>query len=511
MKLKRISAIFMANAKSFKLEGNYSKAFYWLLAFSFLYLLPILIANFYYIDDVGRSFRGNISWNSDGRPLMKAIVVFLSNGKPIMDVSPWMQIAAVIVLDYALVLFLRKYVSSASALQIFCVAACSYANWFLLENVSYKYESLGMLTSISIPFVLYSLPETMDIKKQVPITIIAVLISIGTYVSLAVLEAVYHLTQKTAWKQIARQVTMRAGAILAGSLLYKLTIAKRFVPQTGYSSEHAHLVRLSSQGIYAVYHHLLSFGAMWKEHLQTLNYIGVLLVVAMCIGIIHLAFVVWRSREESFAVKLGTLFFILATPILLMVSSVIAMLVLEHPIFTPRVMLSFTVVTLFAGLMIYHLSQVHKGFLVIAGLTLMITLSFSSAYGNLLTRQDQTNSLVAARLARDMDEIEMQTGQTIKYVSFIGHSPKCKELLLYAQKRPLLNRLVPIYMNDNWYWGGSYLSHFRTEQLHMLPDKVWSKKADLTYISQRASIRHNEFYQLYLQQNRIIVVFPRTK
>ena len=105
----------------------------------------------------------------------------------------------------------------------------------------------------------------------------------------------------------------------------------------------------------------------------------------------------------------------------------------------------------------------------------------------------------------------MQTGQTIKYVSFIGHSPKCKELLLYAQKRPLLNRLVPIYMNDNWYWGGSYLSHFRTEQLHMLPDKVWSKKADLTYISQRASIRHNEFYQLYLQQNRIIVVFPRTK
>lgn len=149
----------------FKLERKYSKAFCWLIVFSFLYIFPILIANFYYIDDVGRAITGGISWNRDGRPLLTALIVFLSNGKPIMEISPWMQILAVIVFDYASILFARKYVVSASSLQIFFLTAFGFVNWFLLENVSYKYESLGMLASISIPLILYALPDKVGGQK----------------------------------------------------------------------------------------------------------------------------------------------------------------------------------------------------------------------------------------------------------------------------------------------------------------------------------------------------------
>lgn len=499
----------------FKLERKYSKAFCWLIVFSFLYIFPILIANFYYIDDVGRAITGGISWNRDGRPLLTALIVFLSNGKPIMEISPWMQILAVIVFDYASILFARKYVVSASSLQIFFLTAFGFVNWFLLENVSYKYESLGMLASISIPLILYALPDKVGGgKKQIVFTLFSVMaslslyqVSIGAYLSLIIIEMLYLLYQKTAWKQVFKWSIMRMIAIAAGSILYKLTIAKHFVPQVGYSADHGHLVGLTAQGLTEVYHHFLTFGLMWKDYFLTLRYAGDDMYCCRnnSLGNYDLEI---RERERCTTDRDNSFF--LSSPILLALSSVIALLVLQYPIYAPRVMLSFTIFTLYAGLMVYHLSKLYKGVLVAAGIVLVLTLSFSSVYENLLTRQDHINALVATRLANDLDNTEMESGQKIKFVSFIRHSPKCKELLLYEKKSPLLSRLVPIYMNNNWFWGYQYLSHFRMGSVQGLPDKNLNKKEDLSYIKGKKPVRHNEFYELYLQENRAIVLFPES-
>ena len=153
------------STRFFCLEGKYVKAFTAFAIFSLMYIFPIVIANFYYIDDLGRSLSGYTGWNSNGRPLLSAISIILSDGKILMDISPWIQIAAVVVFSYSLILYIRKYAVEASVFQIFFIAVCGYLNLFLLENFSYKYDSLGMILSLSLYFILFAFPDSLSKKK----------------------------------------------------------------------------------------------------------------------------------------------------------------------------------------------------------------------------------------------------------------------------------------------------------------------------------------------------------
>ena len=94
----------------FYLQGKYFKAFCGLFIFSMLYIFPIILANFYYIDDLGRSISGDTFWEGNGRPLASLLTIALNGGMPLMDVSPWMQIVSVIILSYSLILLDRKSV-----------------------------------------------------------------------------------------------------------------------------------------------------------------------------------------------------------------------------------------------------------------------------------------------------------------------------------------------------------------------------------------------------------------
>ena len=181
------------NIRTFSLNRENFKAFCYLLIFSLVYVLPIILANFYYIDDLGRLLTGRTGWDGDGRPLVSLLSIILSDGKPLMDMSPWIQILATIVLDYALIFFAKKIIPAASALKIFGVAACGYLNLFMLENLSYKYDSLGMMLALSIFLILFALPDSLGNKKIFLASCIAVLLSLclyqaasGAYISLAI-------------------------------------------------------------------------------------------------------------------------------------------------------------------------------------------------------------------------------------------------------------------------------------------------------------------------------------
>ena len=63
--------------------------------------------------------------------------------------------------------------------------------------------------------------------------------------------------------------------------------------------------------------------------------------------------------------------------------------------------------------------------------------------------------------------------------------------------------LVPIYMNNNWYWGTVYLDHYRNVKT-MLVDKT---QKDKQLIKNQNSFLQNEFYDLYDADDKAIVVF----
>ena len=480
------------------------------MLFSLMYILPILIANFYYIDDLGRSLSGYTGWDGNGRPIASFLALILSDGKPLMDVSPWIQIASIFVLNYSLILFLRKFVSRATAFQIICVASFSYLNLFLLENLSYKYDSFGMIFSVGIFLFTYALPESVRWKKHLIMSVVAVIISlstyqaaIGTYISLAVIESVYFICQNESWDNIVKRALLRIAGLGIGGLLYKLVIVKAYVSKDGYSAEHASLANpFTAQGAQQINTNIIAFSGMFKDFGITLGILGILLLLVLCIGILYKAYLTWKNRQDTVPYKILSVGMITISPILLICSSVLSLVLLKYPVVAPRVMLSFTIFTLFIGMVIYWLSEFKKGFLAIAVLALICTLSFSSSYGNLLSRQEKMNTLVATDIVYDINRIEAEQLRKIDKVAFIGHAPKCQELLLASKRKPLLNRLVPIYMNNDWYWGGQYLSHYRTSLVQMKPDKD-----DKTYVESIAPIQKNEFYKLYLRDDKLIIDF----
>lgn len=498
------------NTKLLSLEGKYFKAFVLLMLFSLIYILPIVLANFYYIDDLGRSLSGYTGWNGNGRPIASLLAIVFSDRKPLMDVSPWIQIASILMLNYSLALFLKKYIPKATAFQLFCVAGFSYLNLFLLENLSYKYDSFGMIFSISIFLFIYALPESIDWKKKIIVSTLSAIVSlstyqaaIGAYISLAVIECLYFICQNELWRNIAKIGLIRIFGLGFGGLFYKLVIARIYVAKEGYSAEHASLANpFTPQGIQHIYTNIITFSSVLKDFGITLGVLGLALLLVLCIGILYKAYSIWRRRKESTCYKILSAGMIVVSPILLICASVMSLILLKYPVVAPRVMLSFTIFTLFIGIVIYWLSEVNKAALLIAVLTLICTLSFSSSYGNLLSRQEKMNTLVATNIVYDINRVEAEYTRKIDKVAFIGHSPKCPELLLISKKRPLFTRLVPIYMNNGWSWGGQYLSHYRTRSVQLKSDKD-----DKSYIKSADMIRENEFYKLYLRDDKLIVVF----
>lgn len=105
-----------------------------------------------------------------------------------------------------------------------------------------------------------------------------------------------------------------------------------------------------------------------------------------------------------------------------------------------------------------------------------------------------------------MNQLENKTGNQYKGITIIGREPESLELQKQKKKRPLMGLLVPIYMSNDWYWGGRYLDHYRnvaTKLLAKTPQDELSAKnrdPDIT----------NEFYNLYANNEKAIIVFKES-
>ena len=404
----------------------------------------------------------------------------------------------------------------ASAWQMFIVSSFAYLNLFMLENLSYKFDSLGMIISLGMFILLFSLPDNSIGKRNVFIfSSVAVFlslsiyqVSVGAYISLALIESMYFLYRNFAWRDIMTRIYLRVLGILTGGLAYKYAIVNRYIAQEGYAAEHSSFLNpFSNDGVFILASNLGAFRNMLRDYGLTLGALGVIILLALCIGLAGFARYIWMNRKDAFSVKILAVLFLMFSPIFLLMASISFLVMLRSPVIEPRVMLSVSIFTLFIGLVLHNFSKSfgwlgEKTFLVLGIFTLVSMLSFSSYYGNLLTRQEKMNFLVANLLIHDINEIEQAAGQKTENLAFVGHSPECWELLLANRKRPLYNRLIPIYMNNDWCWGGVYLLHFKRSPIKLEPEAD-----DRDYVKNSEPVTANEYYEIYRRRDKLIVKF----
>lgn len=140
---------------------------------------------------------GHASWIADGRPLMMLMAMVISNGNSLLPVFPVPLLISVILLDYTLVLLVKKYIKGGTIYSISLPLCLIFSNWFLLENFSYSFEALGMIIALCLFLLLFAFFDCITKHRYIVsffICFCALSIyqaALGAYLSLLLLESAY--------------------------------------------------------------------------------------------------------------------------------------------------------------------------------------------------------------------------------------------------------------------------------------------------------------------------------
>lgn len=498
----------------FYLNARESKIFKYLLTYSFLLILPIILADVYYVDDIGRSMDGNAAWKNDGRPLMLIMARIFSNGNKLMPVFPLPLILAVVLLSYSLVLLARRISTERNPLIVASALAFFFTNLFILENFSYSYEAFGMILALCLFSLLFVVFENPRGKRYFVISFLVTMISvctyqaaIGAYLGFIIIESVICIRKNIQPKNILVNVIARLIPFIISVVIYKLTIARALV-KIGYAKEHAGAISFfSEQGLHQIGLNFLGFLDMWKIYFFTMG--PVLTAGIVLILVLSAYFMVREYRKQlnnlqgwkEWSVEL----YIACSSIAVAIAAILPFLFLQNPTYAPRVFLSFSIFTMYLGFLLCYVGQHCKYMYVFLPLFLLFNLSFSSAYGIALNREDKHDAQIAQYIVYDLNQIEQQQGKRYEKISILGTEQKCKEVELLSKKKPLMGRLIPGYMTTDWYWAGKYIEHYRLGKM----DNEKLTDEDKEIVTSAQPLRENEYYELYTNEDKAIIVFQK--
>lgn len=130
------------------------KYFYLFLGLGILYVLPIILANNYYTDDMARITHGG-GWHHDGRFIATHLARIFSFSSKITALYPYSLIVAsgVVILSGMIVTYVLDLDSKWTLAPLFILISP-----FLLENLAYRFDALYMCLSILlavIPFLYW--------------------------------------------------------------------------------------------------------------------------------------------------------------------------------------------------------------------------------------------------------------------------------------------------------------------------------------------------------------------
>lgn len=75
----------------------------------FIFILPIILANQFYVDDIGRTTVGYTKWGVDGRPVADIVMSVLNLSSRIVDLAPLPIILASVLLAISFACYRKRF------------------------------------------------------------------------------------------------------------------------------------------------------------------------------------------------------------------------------------------------------------------------------------------------------------------------------------------------------------------------------------------------------------------
>lgn len=502
----------------FKLDRPARRRFGLLAVGGLIYVLPILLADRYYQDDLARSLYGATGWVGDGRPLTEWVMQLLSGGQAtIVDLYPLPLFLGLAALAYAMTLYARQaFPDWQDSTLLTAALGLVLAQPFAMANLSYRFDSLTMLLALSLCFVLYALsPSLGGPRLALAGAVMAVLVmglyqpASGMFLVLAGIWLVFWLLD---WlggtKPLRGQLpalwteVWRLGGVGAGALVYLLAIAPRFVDSEGWRQEASQTVG-GADALGKLVTNTLSAAYYIRERMRMAPLLyRIFLVLAVAGAVLFSLWQFLRSSKSGIGRKILGCIVILGAPFGMLFVSYMPLVVLQNMDCSARMFLAYGGTLLFIGLLWLRALPRRR---VLAGILLggflFCQTCYIYAYGAALKSQKAYETYLVTQIAHNCETIN--GAGNYKQLSFAGSAPRPREVQMICSQYPFFSELIqPCFTNSTWL-GGAWVYHYLQYDLEIvgLTDQDTAACVDENLLMQ------NSRYACYESGKKIVVAF----
>ena len=495
----------------FKLDKKSIKVFMSLVVMYAFYVLPIILADRYYNDDLGRSISGGAGWNGDGRPLTEKLLLFLCGGEMIVDISPLPLLLGIVILGYALTVYARENLSEFKSdyVKVFALYL-TITSPFMLTNLSYKYDCVSMLLALSLAFFVYSMPRNLPKWLLFVVTFVLSVFSlsmyqpaIGAFLCLALISILFLLIFS---KGNFIEECVKVLGIGSGCIFYKLVIANIFISKEDWRyGASSFLSDISKESLIKIYNHfeMLVVESIKEYVVDVPRYILITLIALWVIASVIMIKQNIENNKEKLWKIVGSIY-IVFLPVFLLLAAVLPLMILETSSRKYRVLISFSILLLYFGIMACFLAKKSRILVVVLLVPYLIfSCTYVYTYGNALDGQKEYEKYLIYHIQHDIEEINCN--REYNSVCISGTTPYAPQVKKISSRYGLMDNMIEPYITNTFWLGGGWMYMYMNEGLGLREPT----ESDMEIINSGESVRSNSLYSCYVNGETIIVRFNK--
>ncbi|MNF57979.1 hypothetical protein D3C84_395210 [compost metagenome] len=479
----------VANIANKELPWRDVLAFFVLAAF--MYILPLILADYYYIDDNWRSLSAGTAWAEQGRWVAELFYrgLTFSSGAP--HVFPLPLLIAVIAIALAMTRLTFHYYPRPT-LSCCLVVLPLWYNPFFLQNLSYQYDGPTMaLSLVAMVYAITFSAKSVLWRVLVPGVLVSLgmglyQLSINVFLGLCCIELVRAASEGRSWQDIRGLCLMKGAQLICAVFFYSVTTHQSII------AERLPMQSLSANGLAQVGVNIDTVAGKVALLFEGGNR-GWLWVVLLCaaLGAVQVAVALCKRPDRLWRKVCLGLLCLLTLPLLLLLVCGVTLLFRDFNE-GARTLLGFGVLWVF----VYYLSRrgleavdARLGLLLAIPLLSLLVLSF--AYGRVLTVQKEFatsalfslgHDIASNRPLREAKRIYMAINYSDRWLAKASGSFKVMPVLAYI-------------LNVDFYMLAENLP--RVGINNVFPEKE-RRNATLVGYQGFAPLVDSQFYNLYL-------------
>ncbi|MGJ7516961.1 glucosyltransferase domain-containing protein [Pseudomonas baetica] len=374
---------------------------FFLLA-TFVYVVPLILADYPYIDDNWRSLSAGMAWAEQGRLFTQLFYNALTFTDAAPNIFPLPLLIATLAMSWALTRLTFHYFRQPTIACCLVLLPLWY-NPFFLQNLSYQYDGAPM--ALSLVAVIHAITfrhPSRSVQWLVPSFLIALAlglyqISLNVFLGLCCLELVRVASDQKAPVQWSELIGWRFAQVVLGWLIYCVT-AFPFMGQN-----RTLLLNGSAQPLLQID---VNIGRVLEKVVLLFHggFAWVFAVLLLCaiVGAVFLGLSIGRRKESAPKRLLIGLLCVLTVPAVLLLVSGVALFFRDFNE-GARTLMGFSVwLVLLFYLSHLALATVHERLPLLLLVPLLAMLSLSFAYGRVLTVQKTFATSALFSLERDI-------------------------------------------------------------------------------------------------------------